>query len=400
MTSIPSRTRPRRMPPWLAGPLALACAVLLAACSTTTGPSEAAGEAALTPEQKKVLDGGFAGVFQKPPTDGPAAVRGKTVWFISCGENFEACHTMSASFTEAARKLGWRVKVVDSKYQAAAANTAIGQAIAARADGIVTAAFDCPQIKSGLLAARSAKVPVVNYAALDCDDPSFGSGESLFTATLNTMGSTETRDYYTERGRYNARFLAAELAQRGIKNPKVLVVKNVDQIIHAVGWKAFEKEMAGACPDCRLVPVTWNITGFPNPATQIVKSALTAHPDAAAVAYDSDSFMTGGFASAIRQSGRSNLVVCCGDGQVSGTQLIHEGVVTATSLIPYEYDIWATADTLNRIFSGADPAGLPNQGGGFIYVDAGHGLPAKGAGIDVPVDFKTTRERVWSGGTT
>src|SRR5690242_5486530 len=152
MPSIPSRARPRRLPPWLAGPLVLLCAVLMAACSTTTGQSAAAGTGALTPAQRKVLDVGFAGVFQKPPTDGPTAVRGKTVWFISCGENFEACHTMSASFTEAARKLGWHVKVVDSKYQASAANSAIGQAIAARADGIVTAAFDCPQIKSGLLA--------------------------------------------------------------------------------------------------------------------------------------------------------------------------------------------------------------------------------------------------------
>jgi ribose transport system substrate-binding protein len=388
------------MPVRLAGPLILLCTILLAACSTTTGPTGAAGTATLTPQQQKVLDGGFAGVFQKPPAGGPAAVRGKTVWFISCGENFEACHTMSASFTEAAQKLGWHVKVVDSKYQAATANNAIGQAIAARADGIVTAAFDCPQIKSGLLAARSAGVPVVNYAALDCDDKSFGGGQPLFTATLNTMGSTNTRDYYAERGRYNARFLSAKLAERGARNPTVLVVKNVDQVIHAVGWSAFDKEMATACPRCKLVPVTWNVTGFPNPATQIVKTALTAHPEAAAVAYDSDSFMSGGFASAIRQSGRGNLVVCCGDGQVTGTQLIREGVVTATSLIPYEYDVWATADTLNRIFSGAKPAALPNQGGGFVYVDARHHLPAKGAAIAVPVDFKTVRERVWSGGAS
>ncbi|WP_236793732.1 substrate-binding domain-containing protein [Amycolatopsis sp. GM8] len=399
MTKKPSNTRYRRLPRYLAGLLTLLCAVALGACSTTTAPqSSNAGGGSVTPEQQKVLDAGYAGVFQPPPATGPAAVKGKTVWFISCGENFEACHTMSSSFTEAAQKLGWNVNVVDTKYQPAAANTAIGQAIAARADGIVTAAFDCPQIKSGLLAAKAAGVPVLNYAALDCDDPAFGSGQPLFAATLNTMGSAKTGDYYAQRGRYNAQFLAAELAQRGAKNPKVLVVKNVDQVIHADGWAAFEKEMATACPSCQLVPVVWNITGFPNPATQIVKTALTANPDAAAVAYDSDSFMSGGFASAIRQSGRSGLVVCCGDGQVSGTQLIRDGLVTATSLIPYEYDIWATADSLNRIFSGVAPASLPNQGGGFIYVDKDHGLPAVGAPIATPVDFKTIREKVWSGG--
>ncbi|MER5199802.1 sugar ABC transporter substrate-binding protein [Streptomyces sp. NPDC002755] len=398
MTPIPFSARPRLA--WLTGPLALLCALLLGACSTTTEQTQAADTGTLTSDQQKVLDDGFAGVFQDPPSDGPAAVRGKTVWFISCGENFDACHTMSSSFTDAAKQLGWRVQVVDTKYQASAANTAIGQAIAARADGIVTAAFDCPQIKSGLLAAKSAGIPVVNYAALDCNDRSLGGGKALFTATLNTMGSTKTSDYYAARGRYNARFLAARLAERGTRNPKVLVVKNVDQAIHAVGWKAFEKEMAAACPKCRLVPVVWNITGFPNPAAQILKTAMTAHPDATAVAYDSDSFMSGAFASAVRQSGRTDLVVCCGDGQASGTQLIREGVVTATSLIPYEYDIWATADTLNRIFFGADPAKQPNQGGGFVYVDARHGLPAKGAAIATPVDFKAARERVWSGGTT
>ncbi|GAA4701377.1 hypothetical protein GCM10023215_45350 [Pseudonocardia yuanmonensis] len=391
-------TKARRLPSWLAGTLVLLGAVLLAACSTTTTTtSGASGTGTVTPQQQKVLDDGFAGVFQQPPTSGPAAVRGKTVWFISCGENFEACHTMSASFTEAAQKLGWNVQVVDTKYSAASANTAIGQAIAARADGIVTAAFDCPQIKSGLMAAKAANVPVVNYAALDCDDPSFGGGEKLFAATLNTMGSTNTGDYYAARGKYNADFLAATLAQRGVENPKVLVVKNVDQVIHATGWEAFATEMAVACPKCQLVDVVWNITGFPNPAGQIFKTALTANPDAAAVAYDSDSFMSGAFASAVRQSGRTDMVVCCGDGQLSGSQLIRDGVVTATSLIPYEYDVWATADTLNRIFAGADQ---PNQGGGFVYVDKEHGLPAEGQPITTPVDFKRLREQVWTGGAS
>lgn len=54
---------------------------------------------------------------------------------------------------------------------------------------------------------------------------------------------------------------------------------------------------------------------------------------------------------------------------------------------------------MNRIFAGENPAILPSEGGGYIFVDQDHNLP-EGDDVEIfptPFDYRETYTSMWSG---
>jgi ribose transport system substrate-binding protein len=392
---------------WLAGVALVACLGAVSACGSSDDSDKSSATAASPSTQAAAAPAGaadatlkklYAGVFQPPPTGGPKAVSGKHIYIVSCGQQFPTCATYVRSVQDAAKVLGWQSTVVDGKGQGSTFNAGVKQAVSARADAVVTVSFDCPAIKSSLLAAKAAKVPVFNYAGLDCDDASFGSGQALFAASLDTMGSTKITDYYSARGKGNADYIAARLEAAGKTDGKVLAMESIDQAGHKAGWQAFEQELKAKCPGCSLKRVTFTVAQVPNPAAQNWKTQIQANPDADAVAFDTNGWLAGGLTAALKISPNKDLIVCCGDsGDSDSLQVVRDGTITATNVWPLEYDGWAMADSVNRFLSGVPADKLPNQGGGFFYVDKDHGLPADGQGAKIPFDFKAARTKTWTG---
>jgi len=373
--------------------LVLGLALTTAACSTvaTTDAPKSVDASTLNADQKAVLDAGYAGnALEEPTADGPAAVPGKKVWAISCGEAYQACAILSSSFVEAGKELSWDVNLVDGKADPSVATAAIRQAIAAKADGIAVFSFDCPGVKSGLQAAKSAGIPVVQYTSIDCDDPDFGSEEPLYTAGLNVMGSTNISDYYTKWGAARAEYLAALLGGEG----KVLMVEETSQRTQQYSNEGFKAGFAKACPDCELIEVPFTFSQIPREATARWSSALLQHPDAAAVSVSIDSLMGLGLQTALKQANFHG-IVAGGEGLNLG--LVRDGTQTTETTIPYDLSSWGLADTLNRIFAGEDPTTLPSEGGGWQFVDAEHNLPPNGEAWDVPFDYKSLYRDMWKG---
>ena len=118
------------------------------------------------------------GTYQAPPTDSPKPEPGKTIALISCTYT---CERPVASAQEAAKVLGWNTTVFNAKNDPAAAATGIRNAIAAKADGIFVYYLDCKYIRSSLVEAKRAGIPVIAAISLDCDQEEDGGGESLFT---------------------------------------------------------------------------------------------------------------------------------------------------------------------------------------------------------------------------
>ena len=370
-------------------------ALALTACGTTdtagAGGGKATSSGHLTSDLQKKYDTLFSGSFQGPPANAPKAVKGKKVWIISCGRQFGVCTTVDREFQAAGKALGWRVTVFDSAGDPQKTIAGIRQAVAAHADGVASIANDCATIKSGLLAARSAGVPVVGYDGVGC------AGDPLFAATVNMYGSTSILDFMAKRGTGSAILLAAQLQKHGITDGKILEVKSVGQQSHGAYWGAWEKEIKADCPKCKVVPVTFTNSQVPNPATQIWRTAVTANPDADAVVFNSDAYLTLGLSTAIHASSNKKLVVCCGSGE-NQPKYLFDGTVSAANVWPYAYDTWSIADTINQLLSGVKATDLPNEGGGLAFVDADHNMPAKGQAITMPVsDFRDLRTKAWSG---
>ncbi|WP_157890649.1 sugar ABC transporter substrate-binding protein [Mycolicibacterium goodii] len=365
---------------------------VLTGCTTieSTAPDLSELRPDLTPQQAGALQAGYDGrAMQEPTRSGPVAQTGKKVWVISCGQTYQACSILSSSFTDAARNLGWNTNLVDSKADPSVATSLIKQAVAARADGIAVFSLDCPGIISGLKDAKAAGIPVVQYTSIDCDDPAFGGGEKLFTASVNVRGSTSTAEYYRAWGAARAEYLAALLGNKG----KVLEIRETSQRTHAYSHEGFVEQMAISCPGCEIVDVPFTFAQVPKEATAVWNSALLKHADAAAVSFSIDSLMGLGLQSALRQSGFRGITA---GGEGLNLDLVREGRQTTETPIPYELAAWGLADTLNRVFAGEDPDTLPSEGGGWIFLDAEHNLPA-GQMWSPAFDFKGIYTSMWAG---
>lgn len=385
-----SMTRAQRRRRRLTGLAAAFLVPLVSACGTTEGGARgtATADEELPVELQGKYDALFEEGFQPPPDDVPAAVDGKAVWLISCGRNFPVCTRVDGAFEEAAGDvLGWDVTVHDSAGDAQKTINGIRLAISARADAIATIAADCANIKSALLEAQNAGIPVFNYHGTDCPD------EPLFTAGLKFNGVDTVVEHFTKRGTAAATLMAALLAKRGITSGEILEVTSLGQAHHAAYWEAYEKQIAIDCPDCELVPVEFTNSQVPNPAAQVWKTAVTAHPNAVGLTYNSDTYISLGLATAIKGSANKNLVVCCGSGE--DFEAFEEKVVTGADYEPYEYYTWGLADTINEFFAGVPIEEITDVGGGSALFDPEHPPGAKG--FEVPVNYKEMWREAWQG---
>jgi ribose transport system substrate-binding protein len=378
-----SETRHRRWRPLI---VAAALCLGLAACSTAPGTATGSGRTTVAPDDPRLAPF-FAGEVHRPAAAPVPAKRGATVWMISCGQKFPVCATLANEFQDAGAALGWTTNVYDGAGNPDTATTGIRQAIAAGADAVMTIAFDCAGIKNGLKAAKDANVLTVNYVGVDCPD------EPLFTTSAKVMGSTDIRDFTAQRGAKAAEFVVAAMKARGIENGKVVAIQSVGQLHHEAYWTAWRTTMAAQCPGCPIVPVEFSNAQLPNPAKQIWTTALVANPDAAAVVYNSDTYISGGLASAVAQAGLTGAVVCCGAGE-EPAQLAN-GQVTAVEYWPYALDSWGAIDGLNRLLSGTAAKDLPDQGGAIVFADAAHNL--EGGRIELPFDFRGAYRSGWAG---
>lgn len=355
-------------------------------------PALAEGQGDLVAESKAIVEDGYAGLYEAPPQSGPAAVTGKTIWYISCGQAFVLCAQQAEGFAEAAEHLGWTVSIQDGKATPSVASDIIRQAVAARVDGIAISAFDCPGIKSALLQARAEDVPVVSVQSIDCSADVFGAEDALFTASVNMLGSTDARDFYYRFGELRAHYLIAKTGGRG----KIVSIAETSQQVQQMNHKGFMDTMAG-CAECEVAESMFNFGQVPSPATQIWQSALLQNPDAAVIEYGIDALMELGLQTAVRQSGRRDLIVGGGEGFPNNFDLIRAGTQSFSIGLPFKWFGWAVADTVNRVLAGEDPASMPSQGTGFLFVDAEHNLPPAGEMLEPALDFRAAYLSVWNG---
>ncbi len=369
----------------------LARAVALAASLLAASAVPASADDIVAKAQA-IVDAGYQGDFEPPPSSGPKAVRGKTVWYLSCGQAYVACVQQTNGFAEAAKQLGWKLQVKDGKADPSTAADIIRRGVAARVDGIAVAAFDCPGIKSALLQAKDGHVPVVAFASLDCDDPAFGSQERLFAATINIRGSSNAGDFFEKSGAARAYYIIA----KSNGHADIVSIDETQQRIGQRNTAGFDT-VIDRCPGCTHHVSTFSFSQVPNPATQIWKAALIRNPHADVIEFGVDALMGMGLQSAIRQSGLRGAIVGGGDGFPQNFDLIRAGVQTFSVAVPSAWLGWGLADTLNRVLAGADAKELPSEGLGFQYVDREHNLPAAGAFYEPRLDYRSAYRKVWNG---
>ena len=380
----------------------LALAGCIAACGSdsdtdSSDPAPAAAKSSAKLDADAVLDRDFEGVVEPAPSSGPAAAGAKTIWFSNCVA-FEGCARFGAGLMEAAKVLGWTIKVVDNKNDPKTSISIIRQAVAAKADGIIDTLSDCPNIKTGLQAAKDAGIPVITYAGLDCDNPALGGGgEGLYAGHVRLGKAADSLDYYRNQGASDAEFMVALAAKQGIDAPTIVTALPQGQLFQNARQEGLERKLGELCPDCEVKPIEFTVAQAVTKGQQIIKSGILKHPGAEIFYYGNDAFLPLGIQAALQANQGKFKIICCGDGGKLSTDNVRGGELAdtvAANFAPLEMWAWDTLDVMNRLLAGETD--IPAEGNVTFYFDAEHNLPASGP-VEVPYDYVKAFTSIWKG---
>ncbi|WP_188186909.1 substrate-binding domain-containing protein [Nonomuraea sp. SYSU D8015] len=106
------------------------------------------------------------------PTSGPRAVPGKSIVFVASTMTNPGVAGTAKGVQEAARSIGWRVRVIDGQGTPDGIRGAFGQAIALRPSGIVIGGFDPDAAAQQVKQAHAADIPLVGWHATRTPGPS------------------------------------------------------------------------------------------------------------------------------------------------------------------------------------------------------------------------------------
>jgi ribose transport system substrate-binding protein len=211
--------------------------------------------------------------------------------------------------TEAAKKAGWEVKVIDTQASADQANAAMKSFVTQGVDAIFVLAFASSAISSGLEAAKEAKIPVATWG-----------GEIVEGIVVTTSGLTVGED--------SAKFLLDKVGDKA----NVLAITFHPGKLCLDRGIAFDEAVAGKSG----LAVTYNevtVPGQVQNGNAIASAWLTGNPAGGdkplAIWSCWDEPMQGAVA-ALRQAGRTDVVTVSINGSPQGIQLVKDGDMTAT----------------------------------------------------------------------
>jgi ribose transport system substrate-binding protein len=108
------------------------------------------------------------------PKAGPKAAEGKTIVVLAADLKNGGILGVTTGIEEAAKKIGWTVKVLDGAGSVQSRSAAVGQALALKPDGIVINGFDATEQSAALEGVTAAKIPMVSWHSgpkIGCDAP-------------------------------------------------------------------------------------------------------------------------------------------------------------------------------------------------------------------------------------
>src|SRR5215831_4548637 len=223
-------------------------AIAAAKATGEAKPADGAVDPAMLAAVKTELDRAYQGTEREPPKSAAKPTPGKKVWIISPGQIGESASIATNAAKEAGELIGWKMTLYDSKLDVANFSLGIRQAVAAQADGVILHSIDCPLVKQALAEARAAKVKIVAYYALDCDDPSV-KGQPMYDASVN-FGS-QFGDYAALTRAWGAA-KADWVITRTKGRAKVISFKEDELLVVKYIREGFEEELA-KCKSCEIV---------------------------------------------------------------------------------------------------------------------------------------------------
>jgi len=381
----------------VAAALSLLLAAGLTACASegrSDVDEEAAASSPIVSEATENVEQYFennGAPFELEPVSNPDALDGKSIMYLSAGLSSPSGTTGLAALEEVQAQLGFELIPYDGQFTPSKYQDGMRQAIAQDVDALIVYGVDCAGNEAALKEVRQAGIKIIGLQSVDCNeaDP---DAEGLFDAQpLYPIGDGEGRigEVWAANGAAQADYLISKL--KGVV--KVIQFDVPDFAVTAALGEGFRDRMA-ECDTCEVVEtVDIGVADFGPGLQQKAEQAILKHPDANSIEINYDDLVTLGLSAAITSSGRQDdLLVIAGTGFEATMDLIRKDAgLDAGWVQNHEWDHWAVADTVLRLFSGQEPAvsGVP-----VILYDEDHNIADSGPFVP-ETDFRATFEEAW-----
>lgn len=280
------------------------------------------------------------------PTTGPPAIPDRTIALICEDLRNGGILGVAQGVEEAAKVIGWKVKVFDAAGAAAGRNRAATEALAVQPDGVAVLGADAPAMKAALAAFVERKIPIVGWHVGPRPGPVQGSPIAMNITTDPVQVARVTA-------------MAAVVASDG----KAGVVVFTDSTFDIARVK--ERTMAeivrgcGGCAllDVRDVPISRAAELVPATTRELLARHGARWTHALAVNDIYFDYAVPEFASAGRTEG-SLALLSAGDGSSAAFMRLQSKVFqVATVAEPLNLHGWQLLDELNRLLAGAPVSG-------------------------------------------
>lgn len=129
------------------------------------------------------------------PRTGPKASANKTIYYVAQTQTNGGVAGSEAGVAEAAKAIGWTVKVLDGQGTQQGMDQAMNQAVTLKADGIVVGGFDPATTADAIKAAKAANIPVIGWHAEATAGPQPSAGLFTNVTTLRRDVSVISSDF-------------------------------------------------------------------------------------------------------------------------------------------------------------------------------------------------------------
>ncbi|MEU4213351.1 substrate-binding domain-containing protein [Streptomyces sp. NPDC026206] len=136
------------------------------------GPAKAGCPATLAKAEAAVQQAEKTDSAWNGPTSGPPAVPGKTLVYVAQTMTNPGVAGTANGVREAAKSIGWNVRVIDGQGTPAGIQAAFSQAVALRPSGIVIGGFDPHLTSRQVIRANAEHIPLVGWHAVGSPGPS------------------------------------------------------------------------------------------------------------------------------------------------------------------------------------------------------------------------------------
>lgn len=364
----------------------LAAATALAGCergspggptASATGPSgcpaaQARARAAVTRAER-------TDVPWNGPTSGPAAVSGKTIVYVAQTMTNPGVAGVAKGLREAARVIGWNVRVIDGEGTPAGIQAALSEAVALRPSGIVIGGFDPASTAQQTARATAAGIPLVGWHAVTSPGPSVRP--KLFTNVTTDVGDVAA---------ISAQWVVAD--SRG--NAGVVLFTDASIPFAHHKSELIRKGLA-TCAGMRVL--AYENIPIPDTSTRTAREVSTllarfGNRWTYSVAINDLYFADA--APAFRAAGGSGtgppFNIGAGDGDPSAFQRINGAQYQAATVPePLSLQGWQIADEFNRAFSGRPASGY------VAPVHVSTAANSEGTSAWDPSGYREAYRRIW-----